>query len=208
MAQDSFISFLQPSVELNYKVAPNYYHNFSIINRNYLYREGDSQLSARHLDLTHFSNVKVGSDQSLGFGLLYRFRKTFEPDENNEFRITQQYNIVKKLLAFRLGHRFSSEQRFFPDFTVHRFRYRFALDRPLFGEKLDTGEPYFVAATETLLSAATGFKPQFDQRISGQIGWLLSSRSKIQAGLEYRLENFGQQGMHILFVNSALVLTL
>ncbi len=206
--QDRFISYWQPSIALNYKVSPNYYHNFTAVNRNYLYRDGNTQLDVRHLDLSHFSNLKIGSSQSLGFGLQYRFRKTFETDKNNEVRFTQQYNIVNKVLVLRLGHRLISEQRFFPDFTVHRFRYRFVVDRPLLGEKLDTGEPYVVAAAETLLSAATGFKPQFDQRLSGQIGWLLTVRSKIQAGLEYRLEDFGNQGVHILFINTALVLTL
>lgn len=105
------------------------------------------------MDLAHFSKLKIRDNQSIALGLQYRFRQNFENGEN-ELRLTQQYNITNKPNAVRFGHRLRTEQRITNSLTTHRFRYRFALDFPLVGEKLDTGEPYFVGSFENLLSVA------------------------------------------------------
>ena len=207
-SQDSFTGYWQPGVSINYKVAPGYQHNFSVTNRSYIYQNEDWELSARQLDLAHFSNWKFLDNQSLGLGLQYRFRKWFEADRGNELRLTQQYNITFRPRATRFGHRARTEQRIFNNGTIHRFRYRFAVDRPLSGEKLDIGEPYLVGTSETLLSVGAGIVPEYDLRFGLNMGWLLSDRGKIQAGLEYRIEDFTGFGNDILFVNTTLVLTL
>jgi hypothetical protein len=206
--QGDFVSYWQPGFAVNYKVAPGYEHNFSLTKRSFTYRDSDWQFEVRQLDLVHFSNLRLMDNQSIGFGIQYRFRKVFEPDMGNELRLTQQYNITFRPRIVRVGHRLRSEQRIFNELTIHRFRYRFALDRPLIGEKLDVGEPYFVGTLESLLSVGRGTAPQYDQRVGLNLGWLLSEKSKIQAGLEYRREDFTATGADVLFLNTSLVLSL
>ena len=202
------VSYWQPGIAVNYKVAPRYEHNFSLTKRTFTYNDSDVQFNIRQLDLVHFSKFNLLDNQSLGFGLQYRFRKVFEPDSGNELRLTQQYNITFRPRIIRFGHRLRSEQRIFKQRTIHRFRYRFALDRPLVGEKLDIGEPYIVGTLESLLSVARGESPQYDQRVALNVGWLVSQKSKIQAGLEYRREDFTAAGLDILFFNTSLVFSL
>lgn len=207
-AQENFTAYLQPQLALNYKVSAGYSHNFSIGQRNYMYDDSDLQLETRQLDLVHFSTVKIQVNQSFALGIQYRFREAFEPGKGNELRLVQQYNITSKPRVARLGNRFRWEQRITDAPTIHRFRYRFAIDFPLNGEELDIGEAYVVTTTESLLSVAKGQGPEFDQRITGNIGWLIREKTKLQVGLEYRAEDYAQRIQNILFLNANLVLSL
>ena len=207
-SQEDLVSFWQPGIAVNYKVAPGYEHNFSLTKRTFTYRDSDLLFDVRQLDLVHFSKLKLLDNQSLGFGIQYRFRKVFEPDNGNELRLSQQYNITFRPRVVRFGHRLRSEQRIFKQRTVHRLRYRFAFDRPLVGEKLDIGEAYLVGTLESLLSIGSGQSPQYDQRVALNVGWLVSQKSKIQAGLEYRREDFTNIGQDVLFFNTSLILSL
>lgn len=207
-AQENLTAYWQPQVAVNYKVSGTYSHNFSLANRNYIFDDEVVTLRVRQLDLAHFSNLKIQGNQSVALGVQYRFRDTFE-DRENELRLTQQYNITHKPLAIRYGHRLRAEQRITNSLTTHRFRYRFAVDFPLQGEKLDPGEPYFVGSWENLLSVAKSNAPQYDTRISGQLGWDLKGGLKFQMGVEYRIEDFSAaQPQNVLFLLSSLQLSL
>jgi len=208
LAQKNLIGYFEPSVALNYEAATNYLHNFSISNRNYIYNEEAYLFKTRQIDLSHFSELKISSNKSISLGIQYRFRSNFEPDKTNELRLTQQYNFTSKPNKIRFGHRFRSEQRLQPSQTVFRFRYRFAVDLPLQGDKLDIGEAYLISSTECLLSVAKANTPSYDQRFSTQIGYKLSEVSKLQIGLEYRLEDYTNQLEHVLFLNSSLIFSL
>ncbi|WP_228236342.1 DUF2490 domain-containing protein [Allomuricauda sp. M10] len=188
-AQENLTGYWEPKFSVNYKVTGLYSHNFSLSNRNYLLDDGQFTLQGRQLDLAHFSKLKVRDNQSISVGVQYRFRNNFE-DGENELRFTQQYNFTYRPYTIRFGHRISAEQRITQSLTTHRFRYRIALDVPLQGEKLDPGEPYFVGSLENLWSVSKGNSPQYDTRISSQIGWLIGKDLTIQLGLEYRFEDF------------------
>lgn len=206
-AQDNFTGYWQPSIALNYNVFGGYSHNFSVQNRNFIYNEGATQLSVRQIDAVHFSNYKIQDNQSLAFGILYRTRKTFDGG-HNELRLTQQYNFQSRPFVVRYGHRLRSEQRITKSNTVHRFRYRFSLDFPLQGEKLDVGETYFVGNFENLLSVAKMNQPQYDTRFTFNFGWKLSEQTKFQIGTEYRLEDYSQNLEQVLFFLSTLNISL
>lgn len=207
-AQNNLTGYWQPQVAINYDVAPLYSHNFSVANRNYVLDNGDVQLSVRQLDIAHFSNLKLQDNQSVALGIQYRFRDVFE-GRGDELRFTQQYNFTKKPMTIRYGHRFRAEQRITKSPTIHRFRYRFALDFPLKGEALNIGEPYFVGSLENLLSASREVSPQYDTRLSGQIGWRLQGGLKFQVGMEYRLEDFSSNlPQNVIFLLTSAQLTL
>lgn len=207
-AQDNLTGYWQPQVGINYDVAPNYAHNFSLAKRSFVLRNGQAELSVRQLDLAHFSNLKISGNQSVGFGIQYRFRATFDGTKQNELRFVQQYNVTKSNRALRFGNRFRSEQRITKNATIHRFRYRFAIDFPLQGQSLDVGESYVVVSTEALLSVAKAAKPEYDQRLTANLGWLLDENTKLQIGTEYRAENYSQDTEHVVFLLTTLVLSL
>lgn len=206
-SQENLTAYWQPAFAMNYKVTETYSHNVSLQNRNYIFDDEETQLSVRHFDLVHFSNLKLQDNQSIALGVLYRFRETFDGGAN-ELRLTQQYNITSKPFVVRYGQRFRTEQRITSARTTHRFRYRFSIDFPLRGEKLDIGEPYLVANAESLLSLAKEKRPQYDARLTLNIGWKLSDLIKFQIGTEYRTEDFSQNLEHVLFLLSTLNVSL
>lgn len=207
-AQDRFTAYWEPQLAINYSVIGTYSHNFSLGNRSYLLRDDDLQFSVRQLDLVHFSNLQIRDDQSVALGIQYRLRKNFGEGRGNEVRLTQQYNITHGTERLRYGHRIRSEQRMAQNLTIHRFRYRSTVDFPLEGLKLDVGEPYFAGSLESLLSVGKGIAAEYDQRFSANLGWLLHKTTKIQTGVEYRLENYTHNTQQIFFITSSLVLSL
>lgn len=183
------MGYWDPQVSINYGVTGVYSHNFSLQSRSYLIDGGEVRPKLRQFELVHFSNLKIRDDQSLALGIQYRLRNPFDGDAN-QFRITEQYSFHHSPFVLRFGHRLRAEQLIHKDFTIHRFRYRFAVDFPLQGQKVDPGEPYLVGSLEQLLSVEKGVSPQYDARVVGQIGWELEPGFKLQMGLEYRLEEY------------------
>lgn len=205
--QDRFTTYLQPQIAVNYKVSSFYSHNFGLENRNYLIEEGNTEFRVRHLHFSHFSNLQLKGDQSIAIGIQYRFRDWFD-DGSNELRLTQQFNVSSRPFVVRFGHRFRTEQRITKKPTIHRFRYRFSIDFPLQGERLDVGEAYLVGNLESLLSLAKNAKPEYDKRLTVHLGWLLSEEIKFQLGMEYRIENFSADFENVLFALSSLNVSL
>ena len=206
--QDNLTGYWQPQIGVNYKVSNNYSHNFSLAKRTFILRDSDTEFTIRQLDLAHFSNLKIRSNQSVGIGIQYRFRGLFDDTAENELRLIQQYNITKSNRGLRFGNRFRSEQRITNSLTIHRFRYRFALDFPLQGQSLDIGETYLVLSTESLLSVAKASLPEYDQRITANLGWVLDEKTKLQVGTEYRAENYTNETEHVFFFLTTLALSL
>ena len=204
IAQDELTVFWQPQVGVNYKVADDYSHNFILANRNFLYRDSDFELDVRQVDITHFSKLKIRDNQSVSLGLMWRNSRIFDEDRVNEFRLTQQYNITFSPTKFRFGHRVRTEQRIFDGFTLHRFRYRFAVDFPLEGEKLDVGESYSVLSAEPIITVANDQEPLYNFRLRAGLGMRLSPKSNLQFVLQYRLINYSRQTSHVLLLETAL----
>ena len=146
-AQNDLTVYLQPELAISYTVKDGYSHFHSLQIRNYGYSDNEVQLKTRQIDLVHFSNWKLNLSQSLASGIQYRFREVFEPESENELRLVQQYNVSAQKGILRFGHRFRAEQRISPSLTRHRFRYRFAIDLPLNGEKLDVVSHVMKAVT-------------------------------------------------------------
>ncbi|RNC88457.1 MAG: DUF2490 domain-containing protein [Winogradskyella sp.] len=205
--QNDFETLGESSFAINHKVSETYRINFSAKARYFLYRDNDFEFENRQVDIVHFSTYKLDYTNSISFGIQYRLRENFDGG-SNELRLTQQYNFTKQNLATRFGHRFRFEQRFIRDITIFRYRYRFALDFPLNGDKLDIGESYLVSSMEALLSHGKTIKPETDHRTTIQIGWLMKEKLKLQAGLEYRFEAFNMATEQKLFLLTSAILKL
>lgn len=206
-AQEGFVILHEPEFSLNHKFSDNYKANLGFAARHFVFKKNDIFFKNRQVQVSHFSTWSLSYNNSISFGIMYRNREWFD-DSNNELRLTQQFNYTKQQNSIRFGHRFRNEQRIFNHSTIHRLRYRFALDAPLQGEKLDLGETYIVANTEFLLSLNASEKPAIDNRITSQIGWQTSEHLKLQIGLQYRFESFNLDTQNILLVLTSVVLKI
>ncbi|MGS2725457.1 DUF2490 domain-containing protein [Psychroserpens sp. BH13MA-6] len=186
----------------------NYSANFELSSRAYVVENSNAQYRLRQLQVGHFSTLKLDLKQSIALGIMLRNRRFFDSNSSNEFRLTQQYNIKSLYRTLRFGHRFRSEQRFYNNFTAFRFRYRFAIDVPLQGLKLDYGETYFVITNEGLLTTSNILKPELEYRISPNIGLLLSEELNLDFGLELRLDKFNLAVKETLFFYSSITFNI
>jgi hypothetical protein len=206
-AQKDFATLGESELAINTSVSDNYKINFGLRTRYFLYQNSEFQLQTRQIDLVHFSTLKLNYNHDVSIGVQYRNRTIFD-DTPDELRITQQLNHTKQGFGIRFGHRFRTEQRILPSKTIFRQRYRFAIDLPLNGEKLNIGEPYLVASMELLLSLSSLDKPEIDHRTTTQIGWQISEDMKFQTGLEYRFEAFNINTEYRLFILTSAIIKI
>ena len=208
LSQENFTTFWQPQVGVYYQVVNDYTHNFFFISRNVLAEDSNFKLDLRQFDIVHFSKLKIRYNQSISLGLRWRNSKIFDSDQINEFRLTQQYNIKIKPNKVRYGHRMRTEQRIFDGFTLHRFRYRLAVDFPLEGERLNVGQAFSVFSAEQLFTVANKTDPLYTLRIRAGLGVLLSPKSTLQFILQYRLIDYTKEANHAIFLETVLNLGL
>jgi hypothetical protein len=206
-SQDDFETLGESGFAIDHNVSDSYSFNFLARSRYYLYKGIDVTFENRQVDIIHFSTLKLNYNKSVSLGVLYRFRNVFD-DNSDELRLVQQFNYTKQNLALRIGHRFSFEQRLLENLTIFRSRYRFGLDTPLNGEKLDVGESYLVVSMEALLSQSRKTKPEIDHRTTAHVGWLVTEDLKIQVGFEYRFEAFNIETEQKLFLLTGAVLKI
>jgi hypothetical protein len=206
-SQSDFEGLGETDFSFNTDVNDYYKLNFSVRSRYYLYQEENFDFENRQLDFVHFSTLSIDHNRSVSLGIQYRIRESIDGG-SNELRLTQQYNYTKKNEALRFGHRARLEQRIFSDKTIIRSRYRFTLDFPLNGQKLDIGEAYIINSMEGLLSIGKNEKPELDHRTTLHLGLLVSEHLKIQFGLEYRFEAFNLNTEQKLFFLSSAILKI
>jgi hypothetical protein len=206
-AQNNFDALGESSISLNHKVSKDYSTNFSLRSRYVLYNASEFQYLQQQVDILHFSTFKLNYNHKLSLGILYRNRDWFDTG-SDEIRFTQQFNYTKQTLGIRYGHRVRLEQRLQSTKTIFRQRYRFGIDFPLNGEKLDIGESYIIINTEALLSISKKYLPLFDQRFTSQIGWQIDQNLKLQSGLEYRIESYNEKAKNRIFLLTSAIFKL
>lgn len=206
-SQSNFDTLGESSFAINKTISSQYKFNFALRSRYFLYQDDSFNFENRQVDVVHFSTFNLDYNHALSLGIQYRLREDIDGG-SNELRLTQQFNYTKKNEALRFGHRVRVEQRILDAFTIFRTRYRFALDFPLNGEKLNVGEGYIIMTTEGLLSLAKTLKPEINHRTTAQIGWLTSERLKLQFGVEYRFEAFNINTEEKLFLLTSAILKI
>jgi hypothetical protein len=206
-AQNNFQNFGESAFALNHSVSQKYKVNFALRSRYYLFKKGSILYKQRQIDIFHFSTYKLNYHHDLSLGIYYGSRGFFD-EGSNEYRITQQFNYKHQKLSIRYGHRFRAEQRILETRTIFRQRYRFSVDFPLNGEKLNIGESYLVATAEGLLNLGKNRKPEIDQRTTLQIGFQVSENLKLQTGLDCRLEAINIRTNKLLFLLTTAILKI
>ena len=207
IAQENWDGVLQPQFIIRNKVTGTYNQLWRLSNRFVGVAE-EMDFSLQFIEIMHFSTLAVGDKQRLGLGIQYRFRENFDDTGQNEFRLTEQFIWKLPQESGSLAHRLRAEQRFFPDFTLHRFRYRISRDVPLQGQELNLKETFLVGQLEPVFTLANMRSPRYDQRFTMGLGWLIGKKTVWLNSLEYRLENYTHRTKHRVFLISALNISL
>jgi len=198
MAQENFTAVFEPEVSFWYKVSPNYTHSFDIENRNFFYYDGRYNYQVKHLEISHSSILSLNERQAIELGLQYRFNENFIASEENEFRLFQAFQWSNNYETMSISHQFQNEQRIYASTTKFRGRYELALTFPF--KDNSKSLQYFKSETEALFEVAKTQKPEYEQRLSGLLGWKLSKTINFETGLQYRLGDYTQDLSHELFV--------
>lgn len=200
--------YVQSEFVIFHQLNRAYTFNFGLSYRSEFLDHDGFSFESRIIELSHFSNIKIGVGKRFSFGLLYQFSEYFEPSGSDEFRLIQQYLLATKPQILRFSHRFRMEQRFMELSTALRVRYRFEIDFPLTGQTYDIGDYYFLGSIEPLGMIREGKMPRYDMRTSAGIGKLFNRNLKMQMRVQYRLENFDKANSHklLLIINAYLKL--
>jgi hypothetical protein len=136
-------------------------------------------------DFTTLLTYQIAPNWGVGVGALSRF-------ENNAFifRSIQQLTFNKRGPSVRYGHRLRTDQTFEPQEDLRlRLRYRFSVEVPLQGETLNDQEFYTLWSVEQI-GIHQSRKLDWEQRLSGVLGYYFNDQHKIEIGLDYRLDKF------------------
>ncbi len=186
-AQHSLVGGLLPKITFSEKVSEKIKLVQSIESRQHFF-ESESETGSRFqyqyvlTDFTSLVSWKIRANQSVNVGYMLRLR------EGEIFhRLIQQYNFVQYFDFFRMGHRLAADQTFSNESeTKYRGRYRITLEKPLSGANVDPGEFYIKLGNEYLWEIS-GSGSDVEIRILPMMGYEISSKSKVEAGIDYRL---------------------
>lgn len=187
-SQDAQALMMEPEFTVLLSTESQWSYSFGLANRGILIDEIEadnySENVTEHLEVNSWVIYRTGENSDVSLGIRYRFREIFEPNNENLFRILQQYFSEHSNPFIGWWHRTRFEQRFGPDLTSFRLRYEFGLSKPL-------NEDFSLElSTEALYRMSKEFKPQPEQRVA--LGVVNTSFEKwdFNLGLEYRMDNY------------------
>ncbi|WP_417884887.1 DUF2490 domain-containing protein [Zunongwangia sp.] len=206
-AQNNFSAVINPNVSLSIKTETRWSYNFSVQNRDIVYKNEDWDFAAKHLQFSHFTSYKTSLSSKLSLGILYRFKEFLDTNNHDEVRITEQYAYYRKYNLLKTAHRIRFEQRI-RDITFYRWRYRFSLEFPLNKSQIENKGFFIGTSTELLYTISKKTSPIPGNRFSISIGKALKPCSKIKVGLQYRYEDYLKKVDSQLFFISSLSITI
>ena len=187
-AQHNLTGGMLPKINFSEKISEKVKLVQSIESRQHFFSsEADDGLQYDYIltDVTSLASFKIQTNQSVNAGYMIRFRggQIFH-------RLIQQYNLVHFADFFRVGHRLATDQTFSAEReTQYRIRYRFTIERSLSGAKVDPGEFYVKVGNEYLWETSMSDR-DFEIRLVPVLGLEISKKSKVEAGLDYRVSSF------------------
>jgi len=193
VAQTSFTSGLLPKIVVSNKLSNYTKLIHSLESRQELWEHyPDDDFSYDYLltDLTTILSFKLSSDKVFNIGYLLRL----EGDQLIH-RSIFQYAITQQLESTRVAHRFVTDQTFTKDESPEfRLRYRFTVEIPFSGYRADPGEFYLKVNNEYLGSYQSS-NSDIEIRIIPFIGYVVTPKSKLEIGPDYRLSQLLESGI-------------
>ncbi len=194
LGQDTFTAGLLPKINISGKVAGDIKLTGNFESRHALYERLDTgedvfEYNYRQLEASAIISVKTRINQSLSGG----YTLISKTDET-EHRLLQQYSIVNRFDAFRLGHRFAADQTLSHDETwEYRGRYRITFEKALAGDDVDPKE-FYLKANNEYLGIFGEDKPDLEIRVLVLIGYEINAAQSIEFGPGYRVKGFSEPG--------------
>lgn len=179
-----------PSINLNKSLKNDWRLNLKIEGRNSLLKEqlscsNDSDQEYLHTDYTLMAAKRVGFNQLLAAGVMWRYK-----EDQRILRYLQQLILIKKYSSFRMAHRFAMDQTKSQNAPMKfRIRYRATLAIPLNGTSIDTKEWYIKINSEYLHSIQEEDR-SLEMRLVPLIGFKFSDKNKLETGIDYRRNEF------------------
>jgi hypothetical protein len=189
-AQGTYLLGVLPSLNLNKGMNNDWSVNLKTESRvRFLQGEfGNNSTSDVHLQLVDIAltgSRKTGLNNTLAGGYLIRLRGS-----QTYHRIMQQFTMVRRFEAFRLAHRFSSDQTFNRDEPWElRLRYRITAEIPLNGQSVDPGE-FYLKLNNEYLNSWQEWEPGLEIRLVPLAGFEFTDNNKLEIGIDYRLSSF------------------
>ncbi len=191
-SQNRYVAGTLPQVNVNFSLSPTVKLNTKLESRQvFAEREPDEPTRNRfRYDRTDVGLVltkKMAVSSTLGGGYLIRF-------EDHQFvhRFIQQASFVNKLDLITVAHRFVVDETFRQTEPPEvRLRYRLGLEKALNGQQIDPGEMY-VKFNNEYLGIWSPNTADLEIRGSLALGYNVIDTSKIELGIEYRVNEFNQ----------------
>ena len=181
---------LLPIINLNKQIKNDWRANIKLESRQLLNQEvfgedNDWMFDYLLTDIAFLVSNKVGLNNKLAGGYLLRIR-------NGELvhRSIQQFTIVQNKEGVRLAHRLSMDQTKANEEPIeYRFRYRITTEIPLNGNSVDPNE-WYVKFNNEYLNSFEGSEYDLEIRFIPYLGLKLDNTSKLEFGIDYRIDSF------------------
>ncbi|MBW1295887.1 DUF2490 domain-containing protein [Aquimarina litoralis] len=187
-AQVSFTTGLLPKIVISHKLSDRIKLIHSVESRQQLWELEPSEDFSYDYLLTDFTNIlsyKLSSDHVFNIGYLLRVEK-----DQLVHRSIFQYSIAQQLETIRIAHRFVTDQTFSSiESAEFRLRYRFTIEIPFNGYRVDPKEFYLKVNNEYLGSYQDN-NSDLELRLIPLVGYEVNDKSKIEIGPDYRISQF------------------
>ena len=200
-AQSNYKFGLLPSLNIIRELPKDYKFSFELESRQAL-EQGD--FGARNsegyeyilTDLTSILSKKISSNKSVALGYLFRIK-----DGKIIHRSIQHFVLSKKYSGLKLAYRLATDQTFFSDEpTQFRARFRVSSVFSLTGTTIDPKE-FFLKINNEYLYAIQKEESDLEARLTPFLGYKFSERSKMELGLDYRINSFiDDSGSHRFWI--------
>lgn len=197
-AQSAQTFMMEPEFTVLLSTESKWSYSIGLANRGILIDEIEadnySENVTEHLEVNSWVIYETGENSDYSLGIRYRFRELFNPNNENLFRILQQYFHEQNNSMIGWWHRARFEQRFGPTITIFRLRYEFGVSKPVsenFSLELET---------EALYSMSRQFKPQPEQRVAFNVVNTTFENWDFNLGLEYRMDNYIREQENNVFL--------
>lgn len=190
MAQRTYEAGLLPAINLNKKLKNDWSFNSRIESRQLFLTGGSnedrvSQYEYVLTDISLLAAKKVGLDSRIAGGYLVRIE-----DGEIIHRFSQQFTLVQRMSAFRLAHRFLTDQTISPiEKTEYRLRYRVTAEIPLNGKSVDPKE-FYLRLNNEFVNSLQDANYDLEIRLVPLLGYAVNTKNKVEIGLDYRIESF------------------
>ncbi len=203
-AQRSFQAGFLPSININSSLSNDLSVNTKAEARQVFYEKDDIVSNYQLTDISLVISKKVGLSNALAGGYLLRIR-----DGELISRLIQQFTNIQKVGTLRLSHRFVFDQTLQKSEDVQfRLRYRLSTQMSLRGQSVDPSELYLKLGNE-YLNVLQGEDYDLEIRLKAMLGYVFSDDSKVEVGLESRMDSFLQSSLrHRSWLNAAWYISI